>query len=87
MKRKDNPSTNGTTVSPDQMGSSVASNEKTRTNQARQEQNNLVLWKQPLTTIEYATREIFILLTTYGKKYVFIILNVWLYQSLKFLKF
>ncbi|RZB40723.1 vacuole membrane protein 1 [Asbolus verrucosus] len=69
-KRKDtNTTTNGTAVAPEELpGGSGDPNEKLRKENERKERESLVLWKKPLTTIEYSTKEIFILLTTYGRK-------------------
>ncbi|XP_068901927.1 vacuole membrane protein 1 isoform X2 [Tenebrio molitor] len=68
-KRKEN-TTNGTAVAPDETvsGGFGDLNEKLRKENERKEKESLVLWKRPLTTVEYSTREVFVLLTTYGKK-------------------
>lgn len=68
-KRKEN-STNGTAVTPEEapVGGFGDLHDKTRKENERKEKESLVLWKKPLTTIEYSTKEVFILLTMYGKK-------------------
>jgi hypothetical protein len=68
-KRKEN-TTNGTAVAPDETvsGGFGDLNEKLRKENERKEKESLVLWKRPLTTVEYSTKEVFVLLTTYGKK-------------------
>lgn len=68
-KRKEN-STNGVALTQDDPmeGGSGDLNEKLRKERERKEKENIVLWKQPLTTIEYSAKEITILLTTYGRK-------------------
>lgn len=67
-KRKNN-STNGTAVTPEETSSGDFSDtERTRKETERKERESLVLWKRPITTIEYSTKEVFVLLTTYGKR-------------------
>lgn len=70
MKRKDN-STNGNAITPDDVitgGDFNESNEKQRREKERRERQGFVLWKRPLATVEYATREVGVLLTTYSKE-------------------
>lgn len=56
-------------------GSNVQNNIKTKNHaeqqkkeKERQERESLVLWKRPVVTVEYFIREVFMLLSTYGKK-------------------
>ncbi|KAJ8958051.1 hypothetical protein NQ318_002060, partial [Aromia moschata] len=56
-------------------GSNVQNNTKAKNNtdqqrkeRERKERESLVLWKRPITTVEYFFREVSVLLSTYGKK-------------------
>ncbi|KAJ8972857.1 hypothetical protein NQ317_010281 [Molorchus minor] len=58
-------------------GNNVQNNIKTKNNTDQQrkekekkDRESLVLWKRPLTTMEYFCREVSILITTYGKKLI-----------------
>lgn len=42
--------------------------EQQKKEKERLERESLVLWKRPIVTVEYFVREVFILLSTYGKK-------------------
>ncbi|KAJ8921221.1 hypothetical protein NQ315_013693 [Exocentrus adspersus] len=44
--------------------------EQQRKEKERKDRESLVLWRRPLITIEYFVREVFILLSTYGRKIV-----------------
>ncbi|EFA04843.1 vacuole membrane protein 1 isoform X1 [Tribolium castaneum] len=67
-KRREN-STNGAAVTPDETPTGGGDlTERTRKEKERKERESLVLWKRPLTTLEYSTKEVIVLLTTYGRK-------------------
>lgn len=47
------------------------SSSRSKKQREREEREKIVIWKQPLKTLEYFTKEVFVLLYTFGKKYGF----------------
>lgn len=66
-KQKDSaPIINGTGVHNNRKNKNH--NEQQKKELEKADRKKLVLWKKPLVTMEYFFREIFVLLTTYGKR-------------------
>lgn len=66
-KRRDASTTQTNGVGPKAEGKSRTP-EQQRKDAEKKERNSLVLWKRPLTTVEYFIREIYELISIYGKK-------------------
>lgn len=59
---------NGNVSTQNTVKSTAGSTSRSRKQKEREERERLVIWKQPIKTLEYFTKEVFVLLYTYGKK-------------------
>lgn len=50
----------------------------------KKEREGIVIWRRPITTLEYFIKELFIVLYTYGKKYVTNLIVHFLFFLLRF---
>lgn len=68
-KRKEATNTNGSLPAPSQIKTNQQQQiDRQRKEKEREERESLVLWKQPLKTVEYFSKEVFILLSIWCKK-------------------
>ncbi|KAB0791277.1 hypothetical protein PPYR_03077 [Photinus pyralis] len=59
---------NGNATPQPATAKSVHSNTRLKKQREREEREKIVIWKQPVRTLEYFAKEIFVLLYTFGKK-------------------
>lgn len=73
-KRKDSPTVtsngNATLSQNNVQKTQTEINSRQNKQMEREEREGIVIWKRPVTTLEYFAKEVFILLQTYGQKYV-----------------
>ena len=59
-------------MSPVRPSARVRTRSQASREKLKEEREQILLWKQPLTTVNYSTRELLITLFEWGKRYVII---------------